>query len=183
MVDDLSDTYGDAFIPVFCHLGGEAGSGGAAARANFYDLQYTPYLWLNGADDAGYDYVDWTGDLVAHLGQETDVTIRIVTSTEGPILSVSATVCIEEMGVDRALRVFIAQVLDHFPDSSGYYRNALRQVQDVDIAVQGGHCVDVDTMMVLPPLPGSSYSGCSRKFFIRSSMYGRKMTVFRNPGY
>ena len=152
MVNDLFEAHGDNFIPFFCHLGGEAGSGGASSRANFYELQYTPYLWLNGADDAGYDYPDWEGDLAAHQGQETDVTIGIFTKIEGPILRVSAAVCIEDGGVGRDMRIYIAQVLDNFPESASYYRNALRQVQSKDVTVEAGQFVDVPAIMVLPDL-------------------------------
>ncbi|MEN8162511.1 MAG: hypothetical protein ABFS37_00140 [Acidobacteriota bacterium] len=152
MVNDLFEAYGDNFIPIFCHLGGEAGSGGASSRANFYELRYTPYLWLNGVDDAGYDYSQWERDLAAHQGQETDVTIDILTKTEGPLLRVSATVCIEDGGVGRDMRIYIAQVLDNFPESPTYYRNALRQVQNEVVTVEAGQCVEVPGIMVLPDL-------------------------------
>ncbi len=152
MVNDLFELHGDSFIPIFYHLGGEAGSGLASSRANFYQLQFTPYMWFNGADDAGYDYADWGDDLGVHQEQETDVTIDVFTALEGPILRVFAKVCIEEGGLPRDMRIFTLQVIDNFPDSPTYYRNAGRQGQSKDVTLEAGQCIDVDTLAVMPSL-------------------------------
>ncbi|MCK5377950.1 MAG: hypothetical protein KAJ78_01045 [Acidobacteria bacterium] len=124
----------------------------ASSRANFYQLQFTPYMWFNGADDAGYDYADWGDDLGVHQEQETDVTIDVFTALEGPILRVFAKVCIEEGGLPRDMRIFTLQVIDNFPDSPTYYRNAGRQGQSKDVTLEAGQCIDVDTLAVMPSL-------------------------------
>lgn len=152
VVDRLFDENTDDYIPIFYHLGGEAGSGLASSRSNFYQLEYTPYMWFNGDDDAGFDSSQWESDLAAHQEQETDVTIRIFTTIQSPLLRVSATVCIEDGGESRAMRIFFAQVLDNFPESSTYYRNAARQGQSRDVSVEVGQCVDVEALMVLPAI-------------------------------
>ena len=152
MVNQLFEQHGNDFIPIFYHIGGEAGSGLASSRADFYQLQYTPYMWFNGMDDAGYDYDDWGEDLAAHQQQETDVTIDVRTAIEGLLLRVSAQVCIEDGGVSRDMRIHFAQVLDNFPDVPTYYRYAGRQGQSRDVTVEAGQCLDVSTMMVMPSL-------------------------------
>ncbi len=152
VVNDLFELNGDSFIPIFYHLGGEAGSGLASSRANFYQLQYTPYMWFNGSDDAGFDYDNWGEDLAAHQQQETDVTIKVSAVAEGPLVRGSAEVCIEDGGVSRDMRIYFAQVLDNFPDSPTYYRYAGRQAVSQDVTVEAGQCLDVDVMMVMPSL-------------------------------
>jgi len=152
VVNDLYQAHEDNFIPIYYHLGGEGGSGLASSRANFYQLQYTPYMWFNGSDDAGYEYEDWNEDFFAHEQQETDVTIKVLAVAEAPMLRVSAEVCIEDQGVARDMRIHFAQVLDNFPDSPTYYRFAGRQGQTRDVTVEAGQCLDVTTTMVMPSL-------------------------------
>jgi len=149
VVQELLERYGDNFIPVFYHLGGEAGRSWSNNRADFYNLRYTPYLWFNGADDAGYNSDTWEDRLRTHLEQETDVTIDIFTSIKGPILTTLAKVCIEEDGVSRDLRMVFSQILDNFPQTANYYRNALRGGTTENVFVNAGSCVDVSTLMVI----------------------------------
>jgi hypothetical protein len=156
VVNDLYERYGDDFIPVFYHLGGDAGRSWSSNRADFYNLRYTPYMWFNGADDGGYDSDDWEDRLLAHQEQETDVTIDVFTTIEGSILMTSAKVCIEEDGVSRDMRIVFSQVLDNYPESPTYYRNALRGGTTENVSVEAGSCVDVSTIMMLSRLDRES---------------------------
>ncbi len=152
MVDQLLEDYGDRFIPVFLHLGGEAGSGVASSRATFYDLMYTPYMWFNGDGDGGYDADTWEEDLLEKMGHETDVTLTVwAVPGESILMTIHTVACIEPGGEERTLRIYMGQVLDHFPESPTYYRNAMRQLFHNDVTLVPGECTEVEELTLLPP--------------------------------
>ena len=146
----MFDNNPQTFVPIFYHLNGSANQQWGYTRAKFFALEYTPYLWLDGSNDAGYTYNSWVNDLGIQEIVPTDVTIDINAFRGGADLDVRATVCIEPGGVGKDLRIYVLQVLDHYGSAaSWYYRNAFRQVATVDVNVAAGACVDIQKSMIL----------------------------------
>ncbi len=150
VVSDMMDNNAATFVPVYYHLNSlVAGQPWCTTRADFFSLQYTPYLWLDGSYDAGYTYNAWINDLAVEEQATTDVTIDITAFRGGSAVDVTATVCVEAAGTGKDMRVYFVQVLDHFPSTETYYRNAFRQVRTSDVTVAAGACVEVDAAMTL----------------------------------
>lgn len=149
MVSDLFDNNPQTFIPIYYHLNGVPNQPWCFTRANFYTLQYTPYLWLDGSYDAGYTYTQWNSDFATHSAVSTDVSIAVESFRAGDRLDTRASVCIDAAGTGKDLRLYFVQVLDHYPVSPTYYRNAFRQVSTEDVTVAAGACVDAGATMTL----------------------------------
>jgi hypothetical protein len=119
-------------------------------RFDFYvpGTQWTPTaIWDGMIEMVGaqtYNHYRDNG-LFARLEQETDVTIDMVgEQVSGSTWDITATVCIEAGGTPKTVRLYIVQVLDHYPTSAAYYRNCFRQAAStVDLALSGGECAEV----------------------------------------
>lgn len=105
-------------------------------------------MWW-GDEDGGSSSGAWNGDILARLGDSTDVTIDVEAFRGGLDLDVRSNICIEPTGTGRSMRVYFVQVLDHFPASPSYSRNAFRQVFTQDVTIAAGACVEVEKLMAL----------------------------------
>ncbi len=144
----MFDNNQQTFVPIYYHLTGGAYQTWCGTRANFFTLQFTPYLWLDGSYDAGFTYDQWINDLAIQELAPTDVTIGVNAFRGGLGLDVRATICVEPGGVGKDMRIYVVQVLDHWgSDTSWYYRNAFRQVVIEDVTVAAGACVDLHASM------------------------------------
>ena len=143
MVSGLFDSHSESFIPIFYHNNGAAEQPWCDARADYYGSAGTPNLWLDGSVDAGAGYDDWQGDLFAQEAVPTDVTIDVDVVLSGADFDVDVTVCVEADGAEKDMRIFLVQVLDHYPAPEPYYRNAFRQVITEDVTIGAGACASV----------------------------------------
>ncbi len=148
MVSGLFDTYYDSFIPIFFNLNGDGFQSWCGTRANFYSLQYVPRMWW-GEVDGGSNRNLWEGQILIRRDLPTDVTIGINASRSGADIAVDATICIEPDGTGRDMRIYLVQILDYYPASPTYSRNAFRQVKTEDVTIAAGACVDVQKSMTL----------------------------------
>ncbi len=82
---------------------------------------------------------------MARLAVATDVTIVLsAVHVSGSTYEITATVCVESEGIGKTMRIYIAQVLDHWPPSPTYHRNGLKQIAGTaDVTVAPGNCQDV----------------------------------------
>jgi hypothetical protein len=80
----------------------------------------------------------------------TDVTIDLIASHTGiQTYDVTAHVCVEAGGTGKTMRIYMVEVLDHWPATPTYEHNTLRQgatTQDVTLAASG--CADVTRTFV-----------------------------------
>lgn len=148
MVSGYFDTYAEDFIPIFYNLNGTGYQPWCGTRANFYSLAYVPRMWW-GDEDGGGSSAAWEADILARRDVLTDVTIDIEAFRGGDQLDVRATVCIESGGVAKDMRIYVAQILDHFPAAPVYSRNAFRQVQTQDVSLSAEACIDIQKVMTL----------------------------------
>ena len=149
MVSGLFGNHAEKFIPVFYHKNGDAWQPWCVARADFFGSSSTPNLWLDGSVDAGADYDNWQDDLLAQAAVPTDVTIDVDVVLAGFDFDVDVTICIEADGIGKDMRIYVVQVLDHYPAPETYYRNAFRQVITEDVTIGGGACVVVQKLRSL----------------------------------
>ena len=123
-------------------------------RWTFYDAHATPTTVFDGADllegtlyDADLQYnIFRVNHFLPRQAQTTDVTIDL--SAEQVVdetYRIFADVGIEAGGVGKTMRIYIVQVLDHWPDSPTYSRNMFVQAaptQDITLAPGGSQIVE-----------------------------------------
>ncbi len=148
MVNTLLNTYPDTFVPVFYHFNGDGWQSWVNTRRYFYvpsgTTFYVPHMYMDGFD-RGTSYTQWTNNYLTRQPVTTDVTVDVGAELFGVSLDAAATVCVEPGGIGKDLRVYMVQVLDHYPypTSYTYYRNCFRQVYTEDVHVDPDTCVDV----------------------------------------
>lgn len=149
VVSALFDANPDTFVPIFYQFNDPYYRPWAWTRALFYvpsGTFYTPQIHVDGVDGgvgSGYFLTLLAQDVAARQAVPTDVTVDIAADLSGFSLQVEGTVCVEAGGTAKDLRVYVVQVLDHFPPQATYYRNCFRQVYTVDVHVDAGACVEV----------------------------------------
>jgi hypothetical protein len=152
VVSDLWDSNPDTFVPVFYHLSGDGYAPLAPVRHTFLGNPLLPHLHLDGVVDGEIYYDDWPADFAARQPVATDTTITMSTTVDVDELQVSAQVCVEAGGTTKDMRVYMVQVLDHYPDSEMYYRSCSRQMGTEDVNVAAGSCVAVNGYFTLDAL-------------------------------
>ncbi len=143
----LLDTYPDSFAFVQLHADYPMDPW-TEARYAFYDGQYAPTLIFDGTDqmvgaisNIQQEYVVLrTNHLLPDRDIPTDVTLVIwVSELGGGTFRATAEVGIEAGGEAKTLRIYVVQVLDHWPHEKPYYRNGFKQAAPtVDVFVEPG---------------------------------------------
>ena len=146
----MRDTYSDTFVPIYYHFNGGGYRAWVITRSDFYipGTFYVPHMFMDGYDE-GTNYNLWNSDYLARQPVTTDVTIDVEASLFGITLDATGTVCVEAGGTAKTMRVYMVQVLDHYPPTPTYYRNCFRLVHIEDVTVDAGACVDVEHTFTL----------------------------------
>ena len=148
----LVDDYPDTFALVQIHVGGEYATAWGANRFwNFYDFWGTPSASFDGIDtvvgasSVTQIYNLYCSKYMTRLADPTDVTLTLGAVHVGDsTYDITATVCVEPEGTGKTMRVYIAQVLDHWPPSPTYHRNGLKQMASTaDVTLAPSDCQDV----------------------------------------
>mgnify|MGYP000021926840 CR=1 FL=1 len=147
-LDRLLTVYEDSFAFVQYHVYDDYVTPWSDARFLFYDGLYTPTAVFNGTDrvvgavsDVDQQYIIYrTNHLLPERAVPTDVTLELGGQhLGGRTYRITAEVGIEPGGQAKDLRVYMVQVLDHWPPDHDYYRNTFRQAADTqDIHVEPG---------------------------------------------
>ena len=116
------------------------------SRWSFYGGQYTPTAAFNGTDvlvgalsDVDQQYTVYRANhFLPERAVPTDVTIELGgEDLGGGAYRISAQVGIEAAGAGKTMRVYMVQVLDHWPETRPYHRNGFKQAaptQDITLA-------------------------------------------------
>jgi hypothetical protein len=152
----LVDVYSDSFAFVQFHISDAASTPWGDARWAFHSGEFTPTAIFDGVDvvvgavddnDQQYNVYRMNHFLPARA-VPTDVTIDLgAESLGGQTYRVSATVGIEAGGTAKTMRVYIVQVLDHWPVSKPYHRNCFKQAAptvDITLAPDESQTVEYD---------------------------------------
>ncbi|HNQ23017.1 MAG TPA: choice-of-anchor Q domain-containing protein [Phycisphaerae bacterium] len=118
------------------------------SRANFYtDFDAYPTSYQDGMlrRRGAYGYSTYQSDFLARRAVATDVTIELhAVQVSGATYQIRAKVCLESTGTAKTMRVYIVQLLDHWPASPTYHRNGFKQAATTqDIALTPGQCQEV----------------------------------------
>jgi len=144
----MFNNYNDTFVPVYYHFNGDGWQSWVNTRRYFYvpsgTTFYVPHLYMDGFD-RGTSYTQWASNYLARQPEPTDVTVDVGSLLFGTSLDAAATVCVEAGGTGKDLRVYMVQVLDHYPypTTYTYYRNCFRQVHVENRYVDAGACVEL----------------------------------------
>ena len=158
MIDDYPDSL--AFITI--HDGDSYEVPWGTARDAFYGAAWTPFSCHDGLED-GWPINTYETKFLARQAIPTDVTIDMMVFGSGANFDVSATVCIEPTGTGKDLKIWMAQVVDHYGPIN-FDRN---MVQDgsagQEITLAAGECAVVSESFVLNSV--SQASPDTVKFF------------------
>jgi hypothetical protein len=136
------DEFPDSIVAVMYHFNyGSYTHPYAAIRDNFYNVTYTPWMQIDGLQE-GWP-LPYRSKVLNRMAVPTDVTIDLSAVHVGDrTFDFTANVCLEAGGVDKTVRVYMLQLLDHYPPTRWYYRNAVQQHidPDVDVALTAGNC-------------------------------------------
>ncbi|MBU0704959.1 MAG: hypothetical protein KKC18_13955, partial [Chloroflexi bacterium] len=143
----------NTFALVQIHWNDDYASTWGNARGSFYGVGGTPDGFIDGVTELSGSYQNITQDYnryrnayLVRMGVTTDVTIELSGDfVSGQTYEVQANVCVEAGGPERTLRIYMVQVLDHWPASPTYSRNGFKQAADTlgsepDITLAGGEC-------------------------------------------
>ena len=141
------DVYSDSFAFVQIHVLDDGyHTPWGDDRWAFYAAQYTPTAVFDGFDsvtgavpDSNQQYTIYRANhLLPRRALTTDVTIDLTAEQiSGPTYRITAQVGIEADGAAKTMRVYMVQVLDHWPASPTYHRNTFKQAaptQDITLA-------------------------------------------------
>ena len=139
------DTYPDTFAFVQIHHGDNYATPWGNARGTFYQFGGYPTSYFDGTiERAGaWPYTTYRTDYFTRRGIRTWTTIDLVgVEVSGQTYDVWATVCMEADAMSTEdLRIYMVQVLDYWPWSSGYSRNGFKQAAATqDITLSPGTC-------------------------------------------
>ena len=153
-LDRLLEVYSDSFAFVQYHVSDEYATPCGDARWVYHDGVYTPTAVFDGIDPvvgavSDYDQqynIYRTNHFLPQRAIPTDVTLDlIVEHVSGQDYRAIASVGVEAGGAAKTLRVYLVQVLDHWPAVPAYSRNTFKQAAptvDVSLAPGGSQSVD-----------------------------------------
>lgn len=128
-------------------------------RWAFYDAHYTPTAIFDGTDkvegsvhDDDQQYTIYRANhLLPDREIPTDVLLKVYAEElDENIWGVSVQVGVEAGGVDKDLRIYLVQVLDHWPAFKPYHRNGFKQAAPPsDVNVPAGQWRYVEHELVL----------------------------------
>jgi len=144
----MIDSYPDTFAGIFIHVSadGYETEWGDDRGTNFYNIwsDGIPWFAYDGLWDA-WPIETYVSKFVTRQTVPTDVTIELEgCESVSQTYDILARVCIEAGGVDKTMRIYMVDTLDHYPALAPYYRNCLRQAATTqDVTVSAGSCADV----------------------------------------
>ncbi len=148
----MLQNYPDTFTLVQYHVGDAYAVTWCYTRATFYGVTGTPDAWFDGALNRPGAYATvpqqynyYLGAYNTRMGVPTDVTINLsAVQISSNTFEMTAHVCVEAGGAGKTMRIYMVQVLDHWPADLGYHRNGFKQAATTqDITVAAGECGDV----------------------------------------
>jgi thiol-disulfide isomerase/thioredoxin len=161
-ISQLLDNYPDSYIAMQVHQADSYTISWGNQRANFYSVAGYPTVWTDGVllqygsvGSVSANYNNLNAYRQQRLGVPTDVTIQLGGEQQsGQTYSFTAVVGIEDGGEAKTLRVYLAQLLDHYPNG-GHYRNCLIQAsQSYTFTLQPG---EIETINHNFTLSGASW--------------------------
>mgnify|MGYP005848809743 CR=1 FL=1 len=135
-LDRLLTVYEDTFTFVQYHVYDDYVTPWGDARFAFYSGLYTPHAVFNGTSklvgalpDVEQQYVIYRANhFLPERAVPTDVTLQVSgTPVSGQTYRIRAEVGLEVGGEAKTVRLYLVQVLDHWPAEHDYYRNTFRQ--------------------------------------------------------
>jgi len=153
----LVDVYQDSFAFVQFHVFDDNATPFGDGRWAYNNGEHTPLTIFDGIDavvgavsDSDQQYTIYRiNHFLPQRAVPTDVTIDLSAEpVGGQTYRVRAQVAIEAGGVAKTVRVYIVQVLDHWPTTQMYYRNGLKQAApSLDIALAPGNSQVVEHLL------------------------------------
>jgi thiol-disulfide isomerase/thioredoxin len=145
----LMENYPTTFSFVQIHRGDDYETSWANARWSFYqDATGYPTTYFDGTvkHSGSHTYALYYNEFNSRAVLPTDV---IITATgdfvSGTTYNVEATICMEAGGTAKSMRIYMVQVLDHWPTSPSYCRNGFKQAAATqDIYLSPGQCQTVE---------------------------------------
>jgi hypothetical protein len=124
---------------------------GYSRAASFYNIPGTPTAWFDGTlpcegvPDLYNDQIMYNlylSEYNACRAAPTDVTISVTGVQQvGQTFTIRARVCVEAGGTPKTVRLYMAQVLDHWPTTFAYLRNGFKQAASTeDVVLTDGAC-------------------------------------------
>lgn len=141
------DTYPDNFAVYQMHVSDPPyNSDWTDTRRVFYGniSDGIPWFAYDGLWDA-WPINTYESKLNQRQAVPTDVTIELSGAESGPqTYDIHAEVCIEPGGIDKTVRVYMIEALDHWPATPSYERNTCRQgTTTEDVFLTAGSCATV----------------------------------------
>ena len=141
------DTYPTTFAVYQMHVSDPPyNTAWADTRKVFYGniVDGLPWFAYDGLWDA-WPIGSYESNLNLRQAAPTDVTIELYGTESGvQTYDIVAQVCIEPGGIDKTMRVYMIEALDHWPASPSYERNTCRQgATTEDVFVTAGSCATV----------------------------------------
>jgi hypothetical protein len=145
VISNLIDDY-PRFVVIEYHLFDPYATPWGDERADFHGANLFPWFTYDGLFDA-WPIDSYEGKLQQRLAVATDVTLALTGVEQGPdSWQFTAEVCVEAGGTGKDMRIYMVQVLDHWPvtPSVTYSRNTFRQAAaEEDVNVAAGECASV----------------------------------------
>lgn len=151
--DMLLDNYPDTLTLLQIHYGDYHEVPWGTMRGAFYGDPNTPAAFFDGVEeclglfgDVAAQYACFESKYLTRAAIPTDVVFDVAAQQLfGRTYRVGTRVCMEPGGTARAMRVHVAQVLDHWPVSCNeFVRNGFKQAEKADDIVLGpGDCVTI----------------------------------------
>jgi hypothetical protein len=136
----LLSTYPNTFAFVQIHHGDDYATTWGNARFNFYSCTGYPTLYWDGgliADVGAMAYSTYLAHYNTRRAAATNVKVFLsAEEVSSNTFDVTATVYVEPTGSGRSMRIYTAQVLDHWPTYNSYSRNGFKQAaatQDITL--------------------------------------------------
>ena len=119
------DTYPNTFAFVQIHRGDAYETAWANTRWTFYGAGGYPTSYFDGVIErvGAWPYLTYRNDYLTRSGIATDVTITLSASpVSGQTYTVQVITCLEAGGAPKTVRLYMVQVLDHWPPSPTYFQ-------------------------------------------------------------
>ncbi len=145
----MLNNFPNTFTLVQIHIGDSYATPWGNARQTFYGVTGTPTAWFDGMLECVGAYTNVTQQYNWYLSKynarravPTDVTITATGVQQiGQTFLIRTRICIEPGGTAKTMRIYMVQVLDHWPSSPTYHRNGFKQAAATqDITLSPGSC-------------------------------------------
>jgi len=146
----MIDSYPDTLATIGIHLDDPWACGWGNMRASLYGVSAIPFSSQDGLYDA-WPISTYETKFLARQAVPTDVTIDMKVYGSGANWVVQAQVCILLDGIGKTMKVWMAQVLDHYgPGTGDFDRNTARTGSTgVNVTLAAGECETIYKLFVL----------------------------------